>query len=176
MANYKELVPFVLSWEGGVSDHPADKGGLTNKGVTMATWRGYCAKKGKPATEKTLRAMTQSEWEEIFKAGYWDKCKADEIGDQSVANMLVDWVYNAGSNAIVRTQRLLGVTADGIVGQKTLAALNARSPLPLFGAIRAARLAYYEALARANKSQAAFLKGWKRRTEGITYGGLRLNK
>ena len=70
MANYKELVPFVLCYEGGFVNSPTDRGGATNKGVTIATWRAFCAKKGKPATIKTLKAMTQSEWEEIFKTMY----------------------------------------------------------------------------------------------------------
>lgn len=35
MADYKILVPFLLKFEGGVVDDPADAGGFTNKGVTL---------------------------------------------------------------------------------------------------------------------------------------------
>lgn len=38
MADIKVLVPFILSWEGGFVNDPDDKGGATNKGVTIATW------------------------------------------------------------------------------------------------------------------------------------------
>ena len=62
MANYKQIIPFILSWEGGFCNRKNDRGGATNKGVTINTWRGYCAKKGKPATIETLKAMTTSEW------------------------------------------------------------------------------------------------------------------
>ena len=39
MADINILAQFILSFEGGFSNHPADKGGATNKGVTIATWR-----------------------------------------------------------------------------------------------------------------------------------------
>mgnify|MGYP002949897228 CR=1 FL=1 len=39
MARIEILSPFILSWEGGFTNHPADKGGATNKGVTIATWK-----------------------------------------------------------------------------------------------------------------------------------------
>ena len=36
-ADYRKYVPFVLRWEGGVSDNAADRGGLTYKGITRET-------------------------------------------------------------------------------------------------------------------------------------------
>ena len=39
MADINVLAPFILSWEGGFGNHPADRGGATNKGVTIATWK-----------------------------------------------------------------------------------------------------------------------------------------
>ena len=43
-ADYKKILPFVLKWEGGVSSHEADTGGLTNKGITYATYFNVCEK------------------------------------------------------------------------------------------------------------------------------------
>lgn len=37
MANINKLKPFILKWEGGFVDDPADLGGATNKGVTIGT-------------------------------------------------------------------------------------------------------------------------------------------
>lgn len=176
MADHLILAPFVRSWEGGIVNHPADRGGLTNRGVTMATWRQYCKSHGLSATERTLRAMTTAQWDEIFKTMYWDVCRADEIQDQSVANALVDWTYHSGRTAIVRVQRLLDVTADGIVGPRTLAALNLRAGEDLFQRIQATRRRFLADLAAGAPSQRVFLTGWLRRVNAITYGGLRLNK
>ena len=39
MAKVNLLLPFILRWEGGFVNDPMDKGGATNKGVTIATWR-----------------------------------------------------------------------------------------------------------------------------------------
>ena len=39
MANINILSPFILSWEGGFVNDPHDRGGATNRGVTIATWR-----------------------------------------------------------------------------------------------------------------------------------------
>ena len=39
MADYTKLVPFIRKWEGGFSNNPKDKGGATNNGVTLATYR-----------------------------------------------------------------------------------------------------------------------------------------
>ena len=39
MANVDKLLPFILKWEGGFANDPADAGGATNKGVTIATWK-----------------------------------------------------------------------------------------------------------------------------------------
>ena len=39
MADVDKLLPFILKWEGGFANDPADAGGATNKGVTIATWK-----------------------------------------------------------------------------------------------------------------------------------------
>lgn len=171
MANYKTVVPFILKSEGGYANSPADRGGETNRGVTMQTWRAYCAKKGKPANTATLKAMRQSEWEDIFKANYWNKIKGDLIEDQSIANLLADFAWHSGvTRAAKKLQALLGVKADGIIGDVTLKALNARSPLPLFGALKQARIKFLETIVKNDPSQKVYLKGWLGRVNRIVYG------
>ena len=39
MASIDNLLPFILLWEGGFVADPADRGGATNMGVTLGTWR-----------------------------------------------------------------------------------------------------------------------------------------
>lgn len=168
MANSNTLVPFIKSWEGGFVNHPQDPGGATMKGVTLATFRSYY---GKDKTVQDLKNITDEQWHHIFKKGYWDKWKADEIKSQSIANLVVDWVYNSGKYGITKVQTLLGVTADGIVGPKTLAALNSKDPKTLFNQIWQARKKYYEGL----KTFPTFGKGWMRRLNSIGFGYLVLN-
>lgn len=170
MATYTDLVPFILKWEGGYAEVKGDRGGATNKGVTLATFRSVY---GNDKTKADLKAMTDEQWQHIFKTLFWDKCRADDIADQNIANLLVDWAWNSGATTpIKKLQGILGVTADGIVGKQTLTALNARSPLPVFGALKQARIAFYNAIVAHSPSQSKFLKGWLRRVNAITYGAL----
>ena len=80
------------SWREGYT-HPDDQGGPTMLGVTLNTYRQYC---GQEKTIKDLRNMSFGTWEEIMKDMYWDKCRADEIESQSIAEILVDWCVNSG--------------------------------------------------------------------------------
>lgn len=128
MADINKLKPFILKWEGGFVDDPADLGGATNKGVTLKTYKQYCENKGKPVPSvDDLKNLSDEEWTDIFRTMYWDKWKADQIENQSIANILVDWVWASGKKGIEIPQALLGVAVDGKVGNATLAAVNGRS-------------------------------------------------
>lgn len=168
MAKIEQIIPFVLKWEGGYVHHPNDRGGATNKGVTYKTWEAYCKKKGKEASLSTLRKMTNAEWMEIFRTGYWDAWKADSIMSQRVANICVDWSWMSGIKVIKKVQKMLGLTADGIVGPKTLASINGHSEDALFGQIKELRKKYYESIVRKDPTQQIFLKGWINRLEDLS--------
>ena len=129
MANVNQLAPFILKWEGGFVNDPADLGGATNMGVTIGAWKscGYDKDGDGDIDVDDLRLLTREDVvNRVLKPHYWDRWKADEIKSQSVANILVDWVWASGTHGIKIPQRLLGVTVDGIVGPKTIAAVNAR--------------------------------------------------
>ncbi|MDR1182568.1 MAG: peptidoglycan domain protein [Bacteroidales bacterium] len=166
MADYKQLVPFILKWEGGFVDDPLDKGGATNKGVTIATFRQFY---GADATVEQLKNITDKQWNHIFKSGYWNKWLADEIRSQSVANILVDWLWLSGSPAIKNPQRLLGVVPDGVVGPKTIAAVNAAEPKKLFGDIKAARVQYINDIIVKTPTNERFRRGWMNRLDAIRF-------
>lgn len=167
-----KLVPFILKWEGGFVDDPDDLGGATNRGVTIGTYATYCKKKGYPApTVERLKNLSEKDWAEILKTMYWDRWKADDIKSQSVANILVDWVWASGGNGIKIPQQVLGVTVDGIVGPKTLAALNARNPKELFEEIKEARVQFIEDICRKRPANNKFKKGWLNRINNLQYVG-----
>lgn len=161
MADYTKLIPLIKKWEGGYANIPLDKGGCTNSGVTISTYRYYF---GKGKTCNDLKKMSEDEWNYIFKSGFWDKWKADEIKSQAIANLVVDWVWTSGKYGIKYVQRILGVVDDGIVGAKTIAALNGyKSQKDLFGKIWARRKKFFEDIVKNNPSQKVFIKGWIRR-------------
>lgn len=178
MANIDILLPWILSFEGGFSNHPSDKGGATNKGVTIATWRsvGYDKDGDGDIDVRDLKLISERDVRDrVLKPHYWDRWKADYITSQSVANICVDWVWGSGKPGITGVQRLLGVTADGVVGPKTLQALNARDPRQLFDAIKRTRREFIAGIIRRSPSQKVFESGWLRRLEAIGFGELTYN-
>lgn len=166
MADARKLTPFILKWEGGFANHPLDKGGATNKGITINTFRSFYP----DATVEDLKKMTDEQWENIFRAGYWDVWQGDKIRHQSVANIVVDWAWASGTRtSIKQVQNILGVKADGIVGPKTLGALNNTNQQELFNDIKAARYRFIEAIIARDPSQAVFRKGWQNRINDIHF-------
>jgi lysozyme family protein len=81
----------------------------------------------------------------------------------------VDWLWNSGTVAIKRVQEIVGVKVDGIVGDKTIAAINNKSPLPLFGAIKEARKEYIEEICDKRPKNEKFRRGWMNRVNDIMF-------
>ena len=101
MANVNQLAPFILKWEGGFVNDPADLGGATNMGVTIGTWKscGYDKDGDGDIDVDDLHLLTREDVvKRVLKPHYWDRWKADLITSQSVANILVDWVWASGAH------------------------------------------------------------------------------
>ena len=60
---------------------------------------------------------------------------------------------------------------DGIVGQKTLDAINKKDPKTLFNAIKKARIEFVENLVKQRPKDAKFLQGWKNRINSFSFSG-----
>lgn len=188
MADIEKLIPFIIKWETGTiqkkgesandlferarktgfANDPKDTGGATQTGVTIGTYRSWCRKhKVSEPTVENLKCIPYATWLSILKEGYWDKWRADEILGQGVANMLVDFVWASGSHGIKEPQKFLGVVPDGVVGPKTLSAVNSRGPITLFYQLRNLRIKFVEDIVKRRPSQKKWLKGWKNRINDI---------
>lgn len=160
MADFKKYAPKLLRLEGGFVNHPDDRGGITNCGITIQTYREYC---GQDKTIKDLQNMSYGTWEKIMKNGHWDKCKADMIENQQLAEIIVDWCVNSGSVGIRKVQEIVGCKPDGIVGTITLSLINAADAEALFDRIWKARQQFYINIVKKNPSQKVFMNGWMNR-------------
>lgn len=187
MAQIEKIIPFLILWESGVKDEnadpetlfekarakgivcdPDDRGGATVAGVTMMTFADFRRRKGLPVPiAADLAAITYAEWLDVLKILFWDRWQADRIDSQRVAHMLVDWVWTSGSYGITIPQRVLGVKADGIVGKKTVAAVNDSNPANLFARLKRERMAYIDRICRSRPANLRFRNGWLRRINAI---------
>jgi hypothetical protein len=94
MANINKLVPIILKWEGGFVNDPVDRGGPTNMGVTVETWKqvGYDVDGDGDTDIDDLTVLNREQVvADVLRPHYWNKWKADRINNQSIANLVVDW-------------------------------------------------------------------------------------
>lgn len=171
MADINKLIPIILKWEGGFVNDPDDLGGATNKGITIGTYEYYCKLKGYPKpTIERLKNISDEQWKDILKTLYWDKWQADNINNQSIANILVDWVWASGGYGIKLPQKILNVQIDGVVGNKTLQALNNYpNQKELFDKIKQERIDYIDRIIASRPANKKFRNGWLNRINDFKY-------
>lgn len=100
----------------------------------------------------------------------WNKWKANDINNQSIANLLVDWLWTSGKWGIILPQKILDVKQDGIVGKITLDAINNnKDQKSLFNQLWNRRLKQFQDIVKKDPSQKKFLKGWIRRLQDLRY-------
>jgi lysozyme family protein len=158
--NWDEALAHILKYEGGYVDHKLDPGGMTNLGVTKRVWEEWI---GKPATEADMRALTPAMVGPLYKKRYWDAVRGDDL-PSGVDLCVFDAAVNAGvGRASKFLQQAVGVTADGQIGPKTLAAITAKSADDVIEEFCALREAHYKSLS----TFATFGKGWMRRLGSV---------
>lgn len=103
-----------------------------------------------------------------FKTIYWDKYRLSEIVPQNTANELFISITNIGGvNAIKMAQGLVGVEADGIIGSKTIKALNEYDSFKFDKEFDLLEIENYKNIAKRNPNLAHNLKGWINRSVAV---------
>lgn len=158
--NLKHAIELTFGHEGGYVNHPKDPGGPTKFGITLGT---LSAHRGRVCTAVDVKDLTLDEAAEILDKGYWRKVWGDDL-PSGVDFAMFDFAVNSGAAQAVKSlQRVLGVTRDGSMGPRTLAAAKGRAPVILIRQLSEERLDFMRGL----KTWPTFGKGWSRRVAEV---------
>lgn len=177
----ERLIDAVIEREGGYTNHPADRGGPTNFGITQQVARAFGFK-------GDMRSLPRATAVAIYRERYWTGPKLDQIAAifPQLSHEMFDTAVNMGPAIVVRfLQRVLNVcnrgasdypdiSADGVVGRMTIAAAQglkdkrgAAAGEVVRKAIDSLQGARYVEIAEKNASQEAFAYGWFANRLGI---------
>lgn len=174
MSNIDQYVSDIIKREGGYVDHPNDKGGPTNFGITQAVARSF-------GYGGNMRDMPRSIAESIYKYQYWERPNFDKVALRSepIAIKLFDAGINMGprvaSTFLQRSLNVLkqsgklygGLVADGVIGNMTIDALAAylknrgqQGEQVLLNAINCLQGARYIEITEGRPQNESFIYGW----------------
>jgi lysozyme family protein len=159
-SNWQKSFELMLKSEGGFVNHPSDPGGMTNLGVTKATWENWI---GRESDEAEMRSLTPEKVEPLYKKKFFDAVRGDEL-PVGLDYLLFDFAVNAGAGRAIKTlQSAVGVTPDGGFGPLTMAAVQAIEPQELIERFSQAKEDFYRSLNTFN----VFGKGWLNRVADV---------
>lgn len=179
---------FTARWEGGLSDHPADRGGITAYGVSLAFLRGVADESQAnrdtlermgirlPVTADVIRGISAHMAATLFRWQFWDRLHLDELPFR-VGFVVYDAAVNHGRARSVRLAQqgynaCVGeygskLAVDGMLGPLTRAALKNADTYKILSAMIDARIDFYRAIVSGNPSQSVFWRGWMSRAEDL---------
>lgn len=148
MSNFDICIAPVLKSEGGISNHPLDKGALTKFGISQRSY-----------PKLDIASLTVEQAKALYKRDFWDANQLDQF-PLVVAFEFFDCAINCGAGTAARLlQRSLDVAEDGIIGPITLAKAKAMNPDKLAKCMLAHRIKFYTKLS----NWPAFGAGWVNR-------------
>ena len=153
-ARFQKIVDKLLIIEGGYVDDPRDRGGETKFGISKRRY---------PALD--IKNLTKEQAVNIFYTDFWTMYGYDRIEDDRLAEKVFSFCVNMGPNQahvilqIALNQTGCRVVVDGLLGPKTIAAVNGHpNPAWLLAAYRLEVIKYYLSLEAGR-----FERGWIRR-------------
>lgn len=162
----------IFRAEGGFVDHPSDRGGPTNFGITLGTL--IASRQGAQVVPSDIKNLTRQEAAKIYEARYWNTMRLDEVRSWRLAVVLFDFGVNSGpATAIKLLQTVLNdrfqekLDLDGVIGPKTEVAIATANETRLVRHLIRAIQQRYVSICVNNPTQLAFLKGWLNRTYAL---------
>lgn len=116
---FNRILPHTLKVEGG---YTVDHAGPTNYGVTQSAYDSY--NKSKKLPLKDVKDITYGEVSDLYERDFYKGPRINQLPEK-LGGVVFDYAVNSGPKRAVRAlQETIGAEADGIIGPKTLAAVN----------------------------------------------------
>lgn len=160
----------LIGHEGKFTNDRADRGnwttGVIGKGSLNGTKYGISAM---TYPDLDIRNLTLAQAKAIYKRDWWDKINAESI-HTAIVFQVWDFAVNAGMGTAKRKlQKAVGVAEDGIIGRKTLQAIQAVELNDVLLKFNAEKLKHYTSLSTWPR----YGKGWTIRTaEQLNYAAM----
>ncbi len=173
----EEYLNLVLKYEGGYVNDPLDKGGETNRGITIGALNA-AKKQGIVPFDITIKDLTHDleSVRRIYDINYYKKSKSN-LMSHPLAFAHFDASVNHGvGNAARFIQRTLNtfgnsLAVDGAIGPLTIAALEKTLAVVELDVIVKVycdiRKSFYDAIVANNPSQQKFYRGWMNRLNNV---------
>jgi len=169
MTPFERAVRFVLNQEGGYSNNPSDRGGETNFGISKRFLDSL--PDDEPLKIKPLKEFTIPDAEYLYKKYFWDSSKFTNVVNPQIRIKFFDMAVNLGTKeASLLLQKAYNelypdthIKEDGIIGEKSINAINFCNYLALYNTYVDLIIKYYKQLVINHAEQEKFLKGWLKR-------------
>ncbi len=157
---FEAALAFTLYWEGGYSNHPADRGGRTYRGITQGEYDRFRANYG--LTPQNVSLISNAELIQIYQE-YWDASGASGM-HPTLAVVMFDTAVNFGKSGSIRfLQEALGLPGTGVFDNVTLQSLKTNNNRNTALKIINGRLQYRYKRVIQDPSQVVFYQGWLNR-------------
>ncbi len=163
----------VYKWEKekGISNDDADKGGMTNDGITIDYYYALCKKvlNMKP-TADGFKKLTVEQVRAFYTYSF-NYINCHRIIDNIVAAVCFDFAFNSqfGKREMQQLLQKMGyrVVDDNIFGNISIDAINSATKTigtqKMIDRIMDARIAYLNSIVKRDATQKKFLEGWLNR-------------
>ena len=163
MNRFEKIFDYLIKAEGGYSNDKNDKGGKTKYGIIEEEARDFGYK-------GDMQDLTIDFAKNIYLKKYYLGNKLDKLVNDKVALSICDFIVNSGAWGAKKAQAALNelgfdLKVDGILGAKSLAALNEVDEAKFLEKYHDLQRRYYRVLAANKPSQKKFLTGWLNRVD-----------
>lgn len=175
MADFTLAQPFVAKWEGGLVNHPADPGGLTNFGISLRFLRdlGHDVDGDGDVDAADIKALTPAGAADLLKQEFWT-CQDLDSFPSLTAIAHYDASVNCGRYRAVKLLQSAcnafpgpQIKEDGKIGPRTRARVASLDDKSLAEKCVLVRQDFYRRLAVSDQKFQVFLKGWLNRTADL---------